>query len=136
MVDEKLMNRFIHGLYKPTLENFLFIASQCQTFNHVHMLVISFKDSMMILQTTTKMVTNPRGKISCSHGHASHAQTQTRSSRKTIYIVSCLVMDFRNNSLYMRTLHIAQNHAIYNAMALKWGLIKTLSSQTLMVTPC
>ena len=61
MTDDKLMSRFIKGLYDPTPQNFL-IARMCQSFAEACTVVKTFEDSMSGLWIPILAPTNDREK--------------------------------------------------------------------------
>ena len=63
MSDDKLMSRFINGLFDPTLQNFL-IARMCRSFTKACTVVMTFEDSMSGLRIPTQAPTNNREKPS------------------------------------------------------------------------
>ena len=62
MTNGKYINCFNHGLYNPTLKNFL-IINQCKTFNHTCMIMMGFEDSMTNLQTPSDAIVNPTRQV-------------------------------------------------------------------------
>ena len=58
-LDDKLMSRFIDGLFDLTLQNFL-VTRMCRSFADACTMLMTFKDSMIGLQIPTEEPTNNR----------------------------------------------------------------------------